>query len=254
MLIDVHCHLNLYLNLDEIINEANQAGVKKIIAVAMSSLSQKRILEIAEEFDSVYPALGIHPEEVEMNKNIETELESISDLIISNQSHLCAIGEIGMDHYFIKNKNLYPLQTKIFTQMLSLAQKLNLPINVHSKGAETLIFEMLPSYKVPNVNIHWYSGPEKYIKLGLDRGYYFSITPAVKYSPAMKKTVTLVDLDHLLLESDGPVKFRGKSGTPTMVKEVLNEVATIKKEDVKELGKKIWENTTDIFPRIHKPK
>ncbi|MEJ2294179.1 MAG: TatD family hydrolase [Candidatus Lokiarchaeota archaeon] len=254
MLIDVHCHLNLYLNLDGVINEANQVGVKKIIAVAMSALSQKRILEIAEEFDSVYPALGIHPEEVEMNKNIETELESISDLIISNQSHLCAIGEIGMDHYFIKNKDLYPLQTKIFTLMLSLAQKLNLPINLHSKGAEKLIFEMLPSYKVPNVNIHWYSGPEKYIKLGLDRGYYFSVTPAVKYSPAMKKTATLVDLDHLLLESDGPVKFHGKAGTPTMVKEVLNELAIIKKEDVKKIEEKIWENTLIVFPRIHKPK
>jgi TatD DNase family protein len=254
LLIDVHCHLNLYLNLDGVINEANQVGVKKIIAVAMSALSQKRILEIAEEFDSVYPALGIHPEEVEMNKNIETELESISDLIISNQSHLCAIGEIGMDHYFIKNKDLYPLQTKIFTLMLSLAQKLNLPINLHSKGAEKLIFEMLPSYKVPNVNIHWYSGPEKYIKLGLDRGYYFSVTPAVKYSPAMKKTATLVDLDHLLLESDGPVKFHGKAGTPTMVKEVLNELAIIKKEDVKKIEEKIWENTLIVFPRIHKPK
>lgn len=254
MLIDVHCHLNLYLNLDEIISEANQAGVKKIIAVAMSTLSQKRILEIAEEFDSVYPALGVHPEEVEMNKNIELELESITDLIISNQSHLCAIGEIGIDHYFIKNKDHYQLQTKIFAHMLSIAQKLNLPINVHSKGAEKQIFDMLPSYKIPNVNIHWYSGPEKYIKLGLDRGYYFSVTPAVKYSPAMKKTVSLVDLDHLLLESDGPVKFRGKTGTPTMVKDVLNELAVIKKENVKDLEEKIWENTLVIFPRIHKPK
>jgi len=250
LLIDVHCHINLYLNPNEIIHEAHQAGIGKIIAVAMSVLSQKRILEISEQSDSLFPALGIHPEEVKRNKNIEAELESIIDLITSNESKLCAIGEIGLDHHFIKDKNLYPLQSKIFNLMLSLAQKLHLPVNLHSKGAEKQIFETLSSYDIPNINIHWYSGPEKFLKLGIDRGYYFSITPAVKYSPAVKKTVSFVDIDHLLLESDGPVKFSGKIGTPTMIKEVLNEIASIKKMNAKDVEEKIWNNTKNVFPRI----
>lgn len=250
MLIDVHCHMNLYLNIDEVIHEANQAGVKKIIAVAMSVLSQKRILEISEQYASIYPALGIHPEEVRMNENLETELESVVDLINSNQSKVCAIGEIGLDHHFIKDKDLYPLQTEIFISMLLLAQKLQLPVNLHSKGAEKLIFDTLSSYEIPKVNIQWYSGPEKYLKVGIDRGYYFSITPAITYSPAVKKTVSLVDIDHLLLESDGPVKFSGEIGTPSMIKDVVNHISSIKKINNEDVEERILENTKNVFPRI----
>lgn len=250
MLIDVHCHLNLYLNPSEIIQEANQVGIDKIIAIAMSVLSQQRILEISEKFDSVYPALGIHPEEIMMNKNFEAELDSVIDLINSNQKQLCAIGEIGLDHHFIKDESVYPLQSRIFNLMLSLAQELQLPINIHSKGAEQQIFDTLPSYNIPNINIHWYSGPEKLLKLGIDRGYYFSITPAIKYSPAVKKTVSLVDINHLLLESDGPVKFSGNTGTPAMIKGTLNEICSIKSVNAEDLEAKICTNTKKIFPRI----
>ena len=250
MLIDVHCHMNLYLNPNEVIQEAHQAGVEKIIAIAMSTLSQKRILDISENYDTVYPALGVHPEETKMNKNIELELDYITNLITSNQLKLCAIGEIGLDHHFIKDTGLYPLQLKIFNLMLSLAQKLQLPINIHSKGAEQLIFDRLTSYEIPNINIHWFSGPEKFLKLGIDRGYYFSITPAIKYSPAVKKTVTFVDIDHLLLESDGPVKYSGKTGTPAMIREVLNEISSIKNMNVNDLEENIFSNTKKVFPRI----
>jgi TatD DNase family protein len=246
--------MNLYLNIDEVIHEANQAGVKKIIAVAMSVSSQKRILEISKLYDSIYPALGIHPEEVKMNINIEKELDSVVALITSNQSKICAIGEIGLDHHFIKDKGLYPLQTEVFISMISIAQKLQLPVNIHSKGAEKLIFDILSSYEIPKVNIHWYSGPDKYLKIGLDRGYYFSITPAIKYSSAVQKTVSLVDIDHILLESDGPVKFSGEIGTPAMIKDVLNHISSIKKINIEELKERILENTKNVFPRIFSSK
>ncbi|TFF86238.1 MAG: TatD family deoxyribonuclease [Promethearchaeota archaeon] len=250
VLIDVHCHLNLYLNPNDVIKEAKQAGVEKIIAVAMSTLSQKRVLEISKKYDSVYPALGIHPEEVKMNKHIEDELNGIEDLIMNKRSHLCAIGEIGLDHHFIKEKNLYPLQLKILKRMLSIAKKLQLPVNLHTKGAESIIFETLPSYEIPNVNLHWYSGPEELLKVGIDRGYYFSITPAIKYSPSVKKTVSLVDIDRLLLESDGPVKFSGIPGTPAMIKEVLYEISSLKKVSPAELKERIRYNTKNVFPVI----
>jgi TatD DNase family protein len=134
--------------------------------------------------------------------------------------------------------------------MLSLAQELELPINLHTKGAEKLVFDMLPSYTIPNVNIHWYSGPEVFLKLGIERGYYFSITPAISYSPAVKKTASMVDINHLLLESDGPVKYSGRLATPTMIREVLNTVSKLRDIPVKELENQIFENTKKIFPKI----
>lgn len=250
ILIDVHCHANLYLTLEDIIKEALDSGIKKVIAVAMSALSQERIINISNQFDNIYPALGIHPEEVRMNKDIENQLDLILDYIKSNKEKICAIGEIGLDHHFIKNKELYPLQKKIFEQMLKLAQDLKLPVNIHTKGAEQVVFDTLPSYQIPNVNIHWYSGPEDFLKLGIERGYYFSITPAVSYSPAVKKTVMMVDLEHLLLESDGPVKYRGKTGTPAMIRSVLISVAKLKKIPSKQLEEQIFFNTKMIFPKI----
>jgi len=250
MLIDIHCHANLYLVIDEIIKEAKSVGVEKIISVGMSVLSLERILEISNAHSMIYPALGIHPEEVKMNKKIESQTDSVIDIIRNNKEKICAIGEVGLDHHFVKEKEFYPLQKKIFETMLSLAQELELPVNLHTKGAEKIVFDILPSYKVPNVNIHWYSGPEEFLNAGIDRGYYFSITPAISYSPAVKKTVIKVDKEHLLLESDGPVKYSGKIGTPAMIREVLNFISKLKEIPAEELEKQIYKNTKKIFPKI----
>lgn len=250
MLVDIHCHANLYLALDQIVKEAEDAGVSKIIAVGMSVLSQKRVLEISEKFNSIHPALGIHPEEVRMNKDVESQLESVVDLIRNNKNVICAIGEIGLDHHFIKEKELYPLQKQIFEKMLSIAQELELPVNLHTKGAEKLVFDMLPSYTIPNINIHWYSGPEILLKTGIDRGYYFSVSPAINNSTAVKKTVLMVDKKRLLLESDGPVKYSGKIGAPVMIRDVLRRISRLKEIPIEELEQQIFENTKKIFPRI----
>ncbi len=250
MLIDIHCHANLYLTLDEIISEATKVGVEKILAVSISSISLERILEISSKYSELYPALGIHPEEVQMNKDIEIQLESVLATIRRNREKICAIGEVGLDHHFVKNKDLYPLQLKIFEKMLSIAQELELPVNLHTKGAEKIVFDMLPSYTIPHVNIHWYSGPEEFLKLGIERGYFFSITPAISYSPAVKKTVSMVDIEHILLESDGPVKYSGKQGTPAMIREVLKIISKLKEIPIDNLESQICENTKKVFPKI----
>lgn len=250
MLIDIHCHANLYLTLNEVVKEAEEVGVKKIIAVGMSAIGLKRILEIAERYHSIYPALGIHPEEVQMNEKIGEQLDSLVEIIKENKGKICAIGEVGLDHHFVKNTELYPLQKKIFETMLFLAQELKLPVNLHTKGAEKNVFETIPSYKIPNVNIHWYSGPENFLKTGIDRGYFFSITPAISYSTAVKKTAMMVDNEHLLLESDGPVKYSGQVGTPAMIRSVLNTISKFKKIDAETLEEQICKNTGKIFPKI----
>ena len=250
VLIDVHCHANLYLELGQLIKDSHNAGVEKVIAVSMSVISQKRILELCDLYDLFYPSLGIHPEEIQRNKQIENMIESVEQLIRNNKKKICCIGEIGLDHHFIKDRETYPLQKKVFNLMLSIAQDLDLPVNLHTKGAEKEVFELLPSYNLSNVNIHWYSGPEQFLKEGIERGYYFSITPALKYSPLVRKTVEIVDINHILLESDGPIKYTNETGTPAMIKEVLREISSIKSISLKELEHKIHSNTKKIFPKI----
>jgi TatD DNase family protein len=239
----------LYLAIDKVVEEAKENGVAKIIAVAMSVQSQKRILELATNYTEIFPALGIHPEEVKMNVKILDELPSVVELINDNKKDICAIGEIGLDHHFIKDEKTYPIQLKVFTRMLDVAHTLNLPVNLHTKGAESEVFELLPSFTLPAVNIHWYSGPEKFLRIGMDRGYYFSITPAVSYSPAVKKTVEMVDLEHLLVESDGPVKYSGQIGVPAMIKNVIGTIADLKSQTTETIASQLYENTTKVFPK-----
>jgi TatD DNase family protein len=250
MLIDIHCHINLYLNLQKVLDEAKNSGIEKIIAVSMSKISLKRIIELSNKYNMIYPALGIHPEEVKMNKAIQKQMNSILEYIKSNKDSICAIGEIGLDHHFIKNQELYPLQKTIFEKMLSLAQELQLPVNIHTKGAEKEIFDLLPSYNIPNINIHWYSGPEQYLALGIERGYFFSVTPAIMYSPAVKKVAEKVSVNNILLESDGPVKFSGQTGVPAMIKDVLIKLSQLKNVERDELERRIEQNTKEIFPKI----
>lgn len=250
MLIDVHCHINLYLNIEEILREAENTGIKKIIGVGMSATSLERVLEIANRYQSIYAMLGIHPEEVKMNKAIESQLDDVLDNIRKNRDKICGIGEIGLDHHFVKDKELYPLQKKIFEKMLSLAQELQMPVNLHTKGAEKIVFDTLPSYNLPNVNIHWYSGPENFLKLGIERGYYFSITPAISYSTAVKNVASKVEKEYLLLESDGPVKYSGEIGSPAMIRNVLNTISKFKNIPCVDLENQIYENTKRIFPFI----
>ncbi|TXT56291.1 MAG: putative deoxyribonuclease YjjV [Promethearchaeota archaeon] len=250
MLIDIHCHANLYLNLQEVISEAKDIGVEKIISVGMSVTSQKRIIEITRKYSLLYPALGIHPEEVKMNKNLKIDLDDTIEFIRNHKNEICAIGEIGLDHHFIKDNSLYPLQEQVFDEMLKLAQDFQLPVNLHTKGAEKEIFETLPSYDIPNVNLHWYTGPEEFLIEGLNRGYFFSFNPAINYSPPVKKYIRLVDKEHILLESDGPVKFSGKIGKPSMTKNVLSKISDIKDIPVEELENQIEQNTKEIFPKI----
>ena len=250
MLIDTHCHLDQYPNIEEIVREAEEVGVMKIISVSMSAQSQEINVNLAKKFKTIYAALGIHPQEVEDNPNIEDQLEKINKIICNNKDNICAIGEIGLDHHFVKNKELYPLQIRIFQEMLGIAQELNLPVNLHTKGAEKEVFELLPSYKIPNINIHWYSGPEIYLKQGIERGYFFSITPAINYSPPVKRTVSQVEKEFLLLESDGPVESRGKTWTPSLIKDVLIKISQIKKISKDELENQIYENTKAIFPKL----
>jgi TatD DNase family protein len=242
--------MNLYLVLDEILRDAKEVGVEKIIGVSMSEISINRILEISERYDIIYPSLGIHPEEISNNKNIIENLDSIIDIITNNQENVCCIGEIGLDHHFVKDKAQYPIQEKIFKKMLELAQNLDLPVNLHTKGAEKEIFEILPSYNLKNINIHWYTGPERYLKMGIERGYYFSIAPAINYSPMVKKVASSVESDHLLLESDGPIKFSGTTGVPSMLRNVLKRLSEIKKVKESELEKQILINTEKVFPKI----
>jgi TatD DNase family protein len=249
MLIDTHCHLDEYENPRDIIAAAEAMGVGRIIAVGMHVTKFPNVLDLAKRFQVVRPALGIHPQEVQDYPSIVKELPQFLRFIRKNASKLVAIAEIGLDHHFVKDPALWPLEEQIFQEMLPIADQNKLPVSLHVKDAELRVLELLTTYSLPAVVIHWFSGPSEAYAQAIDRGYYFSIPQAIKYSPIVQKTAQETPLEQLLLESDGPAPFRGVVGEPRDCALVINEIAKRRQLSRDELEGIIEKNTRKAFPR-----
>ncbi len=249
MLIDTHCHLDQYENPRDIIARAEAVGVGHVIAVGMHVTQFMKVLDLATQFQTIRPALGIHPQEVQDYPAIAKEFPHFADFIRKNATKLVAIAEIGLDHHFVKDSKLWPLEEQIIQEMLPIAEKNTLPVSLHVKDAEMRVLDLLVSYSLPAVVIHWFSGPADAYKEAIDRGYYFSIPQAILYSPIVQKTAQETPLEQLLLESDGPATFRGVVGEPKDCALVIGEIAKRRQLSRDELENIIEMNTRKAFPR-----
>ena len=250
---DVHCHLILYPNIPKIIQNAKDSEVS-IVAVSMDVIDNQKTLNLARTYHNVHAMLALHP--FSPISKIPPKLEDakkISILIEENLDIIVGIGEIGLDHYFLKDKALYPEQNEVFNYFLDIAEKLNLGISVHGKNAENDVFKHLKSRKIKPIVIHWYSGPQNLIDEGIKRGYYFSITPAVLYSAKHRIVVEKVPLAQLLTESDGPVNYRIKNksiiGEPILVIDVVSEIAEIKGIKREIVQQKVYLNAKKLYEK-----
>ncbi len=246
MFADVHCHADLYQDFNDVVIRAKQTGVAAIVAVSMDIKSMDTIIKISKQYYGfVFPSLGLHPDAC--SRTTEMDLTKGLELIRSSSKNLVAIGEIGLDHYFVKSREFYPWQEKIFREMLRISQELNLPVILHTKGAERLIFKILEEYRLENVLIHWYTGPKDLIDVGTKRDYYFSITPAITYSKKVQYVAEKISLDHLLTESDGPVEYDKIRGEPKDCKLIVKKIADIKGYSEDEVEQKLFENAFYFF-------
>jgi TatD DNase family protein len=250
LLIDTHCHLDEYEHPAEVAEVASAAGVGHIIAVGMHVAKFQAVLDLAATIPGVVPALGIHPEEVKDYPAVGEELDTHVTFIRYAAPRLVAIGEIGLDHHFVKDSVLWPLEEVIFGEMLPIAEEFHLPVSLHVKAAEDRVLDMLASYSLPAVVIHWFSGPDNVYTEAIDRGYYFSVPRAVTYSPRVQIVARDTPVDQLLLESDGPAPFHGTTGEPKDCVLVCSEIAAMRGMDPTELEVYVEENTRKAFPKV----
>ena len=178
--IDIHCHLAdnyFWKQIGELIPKWKNLNITKIGAMATNIKSSIRNLELAEKYpEIILPAIGRHPWGA--HKFNEKEQEVFEELL-ENQK-VVIIGEIGLDYYFIKEPEKYPKQIEVFQYFLKQAQRKSKPVMLHTTGAEKTICEILSTEKLTiNVCCHWYSGPEKELRILTNKGCYFSINPAI---------------------------------------------------------------------------
>lgn len=251
--VDAHIHLSdeEYSEcIDEIITEAKRANIVALVSNSMNLETSVRTLKLARQYHGmVFAALGIHPWNV--NSLTEEELQQTAKLISENRSNkaLVAVGEIGLDHKYM---GIWDKQLTVFEAMLRLAEKLDLPAIIHSRGTTAKIVEMLPSYNLKRVLLHWFSNPISALSKAVENGYYITEGPPTVYSNGIREVVRRVPLSNLLTETDGPVRFfkqpfAGRMTTPAFIPTVVKAIAEIKKMDEARVAEQIMKNFTEFF-------
>lgn len=249
-LIDTHSHVDMIegLAVEEVIKNASDAGVKKIIVPCAYPKDVDKIFELVNKYEELYGLLGVHPSEV---KDWDDELiDKIKKYSESNK--IVGIGEIGLDYYWDKSFN--DLQKKIFIKQIKLANELNLPICVHDREAHKDSFDILKEYnKGSAVVMHCFSGSVEFARECINEGWYLALGGVVTFKNAVKmKEVALdIPLDRLLLETDAPyltpVPYRGKENQPAYVKFVAEEIAKIRGISYEDVAIATSENARKVF-------
>jgi TatD DNase family protein len=254
-LVDAHVHLSdaEYNNhTDELVADAKTSDVKALVSNSIDLKTSMDSLNLAEKNPGlVYPALGIHPWNVNVLK--ENELEDTLKLISdeNQKKTVVAIGEIGLD---AKYEKIWDKQLMVFDTMLRLAETLALPVIIHSRGATVQIVDMLPSYNLKRVLLHWFSYPLKALSQAVSHGYYITEGPPTAYSLGIREVVANVPLTNLLTETDGPVKyykppFNGQMTKPSFIRTVVNAIAEVKNVPVDDVVEQIAKNFELFFEK-----
>ena len=252
-LVDAHIHLSDddYSGcVNEIVREAKALSVVASVSNSMDLKTSIGSLELAERFPSmVYAAVGIHPWIV--NDLTDDQFQETIDFISkkAKSKGLVAIGEIGLD---FKYMNIWDRQLKVFDSMLHLAEKLVLPVIIHSRGTTAQIVDMLPSYSVKKVLLHWFSNPISALTKAVDHGFYISEGAPVVFSNGIRDVVKKVPMENLLTETDGPVRFfrppfQGKRTTSAFIPTIVKAIAEVRKMDPESVAEHVRENFEGFF-------
>lgn len=252
-MIDTHSHINMIeeISLEEVLKNAKDNGVEKIILPSAYPKDIDDVLEITEKYENVYGLLGVHP----------TEVKGWTDDLINKikeyakSPKIVGIGEIGLDYYWDKSFN--DLQKEVFIKQIKLANELNLPISIHDREAHKDTFDILKEHNNGSkIVMHCFSGSVEFARECIKEGWYLALGGVVTFKNAvkMKEVAVEIPLDRLLLETDAPyltpVPYRGKENQPAYTKFVAEEIAKLREITFEEVNKATTENTLRVFSKI----
>lgn len=243
MFTDTHCHIfkEYYEDIDEIINNANNSKINRIIVASDNQSTANEVLDLVKKYDNVYGCIGLHPE------NIDEEFDySIFDKL---PSKIIAIGEIGLDYYYTKDNK--EKQIEVLRKQLSIAQKLNLPVVIHSREATQDTINVLKDYKVKGV-IHSFSGSLETAKIYIKMGFKLGINGVITFKNCnLKDVYKELSPRDIVLETDSPyltpVPYRGQRNEPARVLDIAMFLCNLYNIDLYELSRVTNDNIKEIF-------
>jgi len=238
MLIDAHAHIDKYGA--ELEAALKQIEERRILtwAVAMDVPSYRRALEIAEKCAWVKPTFGIHPNRAH---EYAGNLKALAPLIEKSP----ALGEIGLDFHWVKEPEKYPAQKKVLEYFLAAARGQDKAVNLHTKGAEKEILDLLGRFEIRRALVHWYSGPGDILRALIDYGAYFTFGVELLTSEKIRGLARAVPLERILTETDNPGGLKwltGEVGMPQVLTRVVEELARVKETSADEIERRVEGN------------
>jgi TatD DNase family protein len=268
MLTDTHCHLD-YNKFDsdraDVIQRANDSGLIRILVPGLDHRSSAAAVRLAESNPSVYAAVGFHPTDL-AEFSAET-FQQVKDL--AKHPKAVAVGEIGLDYYWVKESDKRAFQCEALKQQLQFAKEMDKPVVIHMREendawfgeASVDLLEILGAWQVslqsplrerPGV-LHSFNGDLETAQKALALNFYIGITGPVTYKNADKKReiVKQLPLDRILIETDAPfltpVPHRGKRNEPAYVLHIADKIAEIHSKSPAEIATLTTANAARLF-------
>ena len=248
---DSHAHYNdekFEENRDNLIKEIYDFGVTSIVNAGYSLESSKKALEIAKNYKFMYVTAGISPNDIDDFK--EEYLIEIEKL--AKEEKCVAIGEIGLDYYW--NTDNKELQKKVFISQINLANKLELPIVIHTREAIYDTLEILKNNKCNKKGVfHCSPLNVDLVREGLKLGFYISFAGpcTFKNSKNANEIIKMVPNDKILIETDSPYlspePLRGRINDSRNLKYIVQKIAEVKEVSQEEIAKITYSNANSIF-------
>ena len=225
-----------------------ESGVGRVVNPGCTAASSRAALDLAAQYDFLYAAVGIHPE----NCAGVTDADFAAVEAMAKEDKAVAIGEIGLDYYWEENPPR-DFQKEVFARQLALAEALNLPVIVHDRDAHGDCLDLVRAFPNTRGVFHCYSGAIEEAKLLLDRGWYLGFDGPVTFKNARRapEVVRFLPLDRLLLETDSPymapVPHRGKRNDSRNLPFIAAKIAELKGLSPEAVEQAAWDNANRFF-------
>ena len=248
---DTHAHYDadqFASDREAVLTALPAAGVGLVVDPGCDVASSREAVALAERFDHVYAAVGIHPEDCD--GCTDADFDAIRELC--RREKVVAVGEIGLDYYWKENPPR-DFQEQVFRRQIELALELDLPVIIHDREAHGDSLRIVLDYPGLRGVFHCFSGSPEMAQELLKRGWYLGFDGPITYKNAKRapEVAAITPMDRIVIETDAPymapVPFRGKRNDSRLLPYVVEKLAEWKGVTPEEMTDITWQNGKRLF-------
>ena len=249
---DSHCHLDIMGgDVAEQLAAARAVGIDTVVQVGVDLPSSRLAADLALDFDSVWAAVALHPNEAGRGVATPDVLDEIA--LLAALPQVKAVGETGLDH-FRTGPDGHRLQEESFRAHIAIAKQAGKALVIHDRDAHADVLRVLREEGAPDrVVFHCYSGDAAMARVCADAGYWLSFAGPLTFKPndALREAAVVCPADRLLVETDAPfltpMPFRGRPNAPYLIPLTVRTLATVRGQDLDELCCALAANTREAY-------